>query len=396
MHNDYIKELIDKLMRGDISLEELDELISIGDNPIYSNDLSHIIDEAMASHTEVDIDPLVYEQLQQKIDSYVVDIPKRSYKRVRFEKIWKWSAAACLAIMLSIYFYGKYGLQDGYMHIGQFAQIDVETEETYTSFGGSTIIGLEDIQVGEQIVSNGLVIKKVSDNELVYENDFDATDDVELTVVSIATSAKDTYRVTLPDGTKAWLNAQSSLSFPSRFTEKQRKVYMNGELYFEVTPAAAAANKPFVVEASDQTITVLGTAFNIEAYKKKNKVTTSLIEGKIALSSKGSNVVLSAGQQSVLAANSSDFVIGFFDAEEVLAWREGYFVFNEVPLPRVLEDLSKWYGFEMNELTKEHMKANVTAKINRNIPLTSVLKSMEKFTPYVFTVEKNRLIIKDK
>lgn len=396
MKNDHIKYLIDKLMRGDISLEEVDELISISDNPIHSNNLSHIIDELIASHAEVDIDPLVYKQLQQKIDSYVVDIPGKSHKSRRFSKIWRWTAAACLAIMLSIYFYEKDRLQDTYMHIGQLAQADVETEETYTSFGGSTIIGLEDLQVGEQIVSNGLVIRKVSDNELVYEDDLDATDDVELTVVSIATSAKDSYRVTLPDGTKAWLNAQSSLSFPSRFTEKQRRVYMYGELYFEVIPAADAANKPFVVEASDQTITVLGTAFNIEAYKKKNKVTTSLIEGKIALSAKGSNVFLSAGQQSVLAANSSDFVVGSFDVEEVLAWREGYFVFNEVPLPRVLEDLSKWYGFEMNELTKEHMKATVTAKINRNIPLTSVLKSMEKFTPYVFTVEKNRLIIKDK
>lgn len=396
MNKQDIEILIDKLIANEISLVELDQLISLIDDPEYAEGLARIIDEVFLAYDVADVDPQVYRELQERIDKKVLAIPKKSTKKVFLPRMWRWVGAACLTMVLSMFFYEYFDIQyfRGFYVVQE--QLDKGIDETYISFGDAKTIRLDSMSVGQQIVNNGLIVKKIGNNEVVYESALNVNDDIEPFLVSIVTSAKDDYRVTLPDGTKAWLNAQSNLSFPSKFVESQRKVQMKGELYFEVTPAIAAANKSFVVECDDQTITVLGTAFNINAYKRKNQIITSLVEGKVELSSKGSTIILYPGQQSVLPTGKTDFIVRSFNTEEVLAWRDGYFIFNDTPLANVLEDLSQWYGFEMSELSQKHMESTVTAKINRNIALSSVLKSMEKFTPYVFNLEGNKLIMKDK
>lgn len=153
------------------------------------------------------------------------------------------------------------------------------------------------------------------------------------------------FDIVLADGTHVWLNAGSNLRFPSAFNGEHRRVYLEGEAYFEVTPDS---NKPFVVESGGQSLTVLGTEFNVTAYEGDDGVYTTLVSGSVRLAagSGGEPTLLAPGQQSVLKHGSDRFEIREVDAVETTAWREGLFVIDGDPLAKVFAKLARWYNFE--------------------------------------------------
>ncbi|MEZ2440753.1 FecR family protein [Chitinophaga sp. RCC_12] len=180
------------------------------------------------------------------------------------------------------------------------------------------------------------------------------------------------FQVVLPDGTKVWLNAASSLSYPTAFTGKERLVEVSGEAYFEV---AKDAHKPFRVKISNQEnyIDVLGTHFNVNAYPDEAAIRSTLLEGRIRFSA-GETVVLSPGQQAVLTTGAqTPQVVNGVDTSAVMAWRSGLFNFEGQHLREVMRQLARWYNIEV-VYDQEVPDVVFGGKIVRNVSLTQLLK----------------------
>lgn len=178
-------------------------------------------------------------------------------------------------------------------------------------------------------------------NELVYASGNAAANGTN----TLTTPRGRQFQLKLPDGTRVWLNAASSLSYPTAFTGPQRKVTVTGEAYFEVAPNP---QQPFVVATARSVVEVLGTRFNIRAYEAASQISTTLVDGAVRVSAdqKGiSSVVLKPGQVSILTA--TQMLVDKADTDKTLAWKNGYFNFDGATLQQVLNELQRWYDIDV-------------------------------------------------
>ena len=196
------------------------------------------------------------------------------------------------------------------------------------------------------------------------------------------------YELLMPDGTKVWLNASSSLTYPTAFIGLERKVKLTGEAYFEV---AHNSNMPFKVEVSGLEINVLGTHFNVNAYEDEVTTKTTLLEGSVQIKKGTSAAVLEPGQQAQLGKNGEITMVGGFDLEEVIAWKNGLFSFNGADLPTIMRQLSRWYDVEI-QYKGEIPKRRFTGQVFRNLKLSEALKVLE-LNHVHFEIEGKRLTL---
>lgn len=174
-------------------------------------------------------------------------------------------------------------------------------------------------------------------------------------LLTLTTPKGGTYSITLPDGSRAWLNAASTLKYPSRFSEDAREIILEGEAYFEVKEERIAEQgsqqgrrfRPFKVRTAGQTIEVLGTEFNVSAYADDSEIQTTLVEGKVKVSIAESNVsnILYPGQQAVMQGTAID--VREVDTEPYTSWKSGKFSFDGKPFVKVMDEVSRWYDLEV-------------------------------------------------
>jgi ferric-dicitrate binding protein FerR (iron transport regulator) len=192
------------------------------------------------------------------------------------------------------------------------------------------------------------------------------------------------FTVVLPDGTKVWLNAASSLRYPTMFTGTERKVEVNGEAYFEV---AKNASMPFRAVVNNSTvIEVLGTAFNISSYSDDKEIKATLVEGAVRVitdnntESKINSVVLKPGQQAKITAAENSrgalTVINNVDIGKVIAWKNGLFNFNGVKLEDAMQQLARWYDIEII-YEKNIPDIQFFGEVSRDVSLAGLLKGLE-------------------
>jgi ferric-dicitrate binding protein FerR (iron transport regulator) len=199
------------------------------------------------------------------------------------------------------------------------------------------------------------------------------------------------FQLILADGSKVWLNAASSLRFPAAFPGNERTVELSGEAYFEV---AHNENKPFTVKVPGKMdVIVTGTSFNINAYNDEVNANTALIEGRVKVSSPGkhSTRVLNPGQLASINPSGSISISNNADIEEVLAWKNGYFMFNNASAESILRQISRWYDVEVvfkGELNNE----TFSGMVNRKSSISKILRIMEE-GGVRFKIEGNRIIV---
>jgi ferric-dicitrate binding protein FerR (iron transport regulator) len=181
------------------------------------------------------------------------------------------------------------------------------------------------------------------------------------------------YKIQLPDGTLVWLNAASSLRFPTAFTGGERIVALDGEGYFEVAHQAAM---PFKVQLGSGVVEVLGTRFNVMAYQNETKVRTTLLQGAVKVTHNDHMARLVPGQQASWMAGGSNITVGPADADEAVSWKEGYFQFNRAPLTDVMRQLQRWYSVEVR-YEGSSGKREFWGKIPRNVRLSEALRILE-------------------
>jgi ferric-dicitrate binding protein FerR (iron transport regulator) len=197
------------------------------------------------------------------------------------------------------------------------------------------------------------------------------------------------YGVILPDGSKVWLNAASSLTYPTAFTGVDRSVQLKGEAYFEV---ADNKDKPFIVMVGNMQVNVLGTHFNVMAYEDENAIKTTLLEGAVKVTNGGAAHLLKPGQEGRLDRSSDAFKLLEVDANEAIAWKNGVFQFGGASIETVMREIVRWYDVdvEYQGRTNEHFRG----AISRSVNASEVFKMLELTGAVHFTIDKKKIIVK--
>ena len=236
---------------------------------------------------------------------------------------------------------------------------------------GKSII-LDNAHVGTIANLENTRIKKAQDGLLVYNAGRPYLNQPP-SINTITTPRGGQYQIILPDGSKVWLNAATSLSFPTRFTGKLRQVSVSGEAYFEV---AKNAVMPFQVKTERAKIEVLGTHFNVMAYADEQDSKTTLLEGAIKINSKNSINILKPGQQALINTAGQQVIDNEADLDDAVAWKNGMFQFKDAGIQEIMRQVSRWYNVQVSykgEITKRQF----TGRIARNVDAPALLAMLQ-------------------
>lgn len=252
-----------------------------------------------------------------------------------------------------------------------------------------TVIYLDSAANGTLTRQEGASVIKQAGGELVYAATAGASEMVYNTLFNPRGSK--VLQVTLSDGTKIWLNSETTLRYPVNFTGNDRRVEITGEAYFEV---AKIIHKPFKVFAGNMNVEVLGTHFNINAYPDEDFISTTLIEGKVKVADRLHSTEITPGQQANYAVSKSgNFNIEQdVDIEKVMAWKGGMFQFERVELPVIMRQISRWYDMD---IVYEGKPTHDTfgGAIGRQVPLSNVLQMLEEYG-IRFRLQENKIVVK--
>jgi ferric-dicitrate binding protein FerR (iron transport regulator) len=328
----------------------------------------------------------VWQQINKKIGGEESAMPWR-------KKGWMAAAAAVLLLLVG----GWWFVQGS--HSTQQPPIAATPKVQDIAPGGNkAILTLAD---GTQVIldsaNNGAITKqgnvtviKLDDGQLAYNASSTSTS--ALTYNTVTTPRGGQYQLILSDGTKVWLNAASSLRFPTAFVGSERKVEMTGEGYFEV---AHIDKKPFLVRAGGMDVEVLGTHFNINAYEDEGAVKTTLLEGKVRASTGHDQaVVLKPGEQARLSQSNAQLsTLNNINVEEVIAWKNGKFQFGEaMDIGMVMRQLSRWYDLDV--VYDGKVTGHIGGTISRNVKISEVLKMLEMTGAVHFVIRNREVIVK--
>ncbi|MEO6230599.1 MAG: FecR domain-containing protein [Ferruginibacter sp.] len=213
-----------------------------------------------------------------------------------------------------------------------------------------------------------------------------------LTFNTMTTPRGRQFKLVLEDGTKVWLNAESSIHFPTVFGKKQRNVDITGEAYFEV---AKNSNRPFTVSVNGMQVQVLGTHFNINAYGNEPEVRTTLLEGSVKVIKNNQMQMLVPGQQARLNNSNELSVIKNVNTGEIVAWKDELFSFNDTDIKSLVRQISRWYDVELEfEIASNAQPLRFTGKISRNVPLSTLLKMLQLTGDVSFLIEGKKVTVK--
>lgn len=240
------------------------------------------------------------------------------------------------------------------------------------TLGDGTVIELDSSGNGLLAQQGNVKIVKLANGQLAYEGEGQGPS--EILFNTMRTPRGGEYRLTLPDGSRVWLNAASSITYPTMFAGESREVSITGEAYFEV---AQQPEMPFRVKTAGMTIEVLGTHFNVNAYTEEKTVRTTLLEGAVKVRAGAGEALLKPGQQAGLQGNGQLNVKDDVNVDEVVAWKNGLFQFTDADMPAVMRLLENWYDVEVIYEGKVPERSFGGA-IQRSLPLAQVLKILEE------------------
>ena len=329
------------------------------------------------------------ETIEEEADDLEEETPLRFW-----QLSYKMAASIALIISLSLFAWFQYNTvgkrtEQRLVQVKEFEKNDVlpGTNKAILTFDDGSEVILDNSKNGTLGKEGETKILKPTNGQLRYES---AQASIARPMYNTVTTPKGgQYQIVLSDGTKVWLNAASSLRFPLVFTGNERKVEMTGEVYFEV---AKNAKMPFKVLSNGQEVEVLGTHFNVMAYQNEKAIKTTLLEGSVKVSRDNHTTILQPGQQAKVGLNNGIFrTVSDVSLEEELAWKDGYFQFNNTSLDMIMRQIERWYDVDVQYIGKvpdEHF----TGKLPRNTNLSNVLKILS-MSEIQFKIEGKKIII---
>ncbi|RPD42955.1 FecR family protein [Chitinophaga barathri] len=320
-------------------------------------------------------------EMLQRINAQIGHKPVR---RLRYRIA---AAAAVLLLLISggIYLYMQ---PSGQLMADKSPSAVPVTDKAVLTLADGTTITLGEAAEGELATQSGAKITKHKDNQLSYESVSEGKDS-DLAYNTLRMPRGEKYRVTLPDGSQVWLNASSSLRFPTSFTGGERVVELSGEAYFEI---AAQPSRPFKVKTGQMEVQVLGTKFNIMAYPDEPEIKSTLVQGGVRLYAESGEVVLKPGQQGLFNGRQAGFRVKQVNAADVMAWKNGFFVFNDEDMAVIMRAIERWYDVDI-VLTPGVANKKFGAVISQRKDIASVLKALELTGSIHFKIEGRKITV---
>jgi ferric-dicitrate binding protein FerR (iron transport regulator) len=370
-----IAELIIRYQRKELSAEEEAELTRwMEDSPERQQLFNELTDPGMLKSQLGLMDQYQEASLREKINR---GYPNAFQTPVKTAVFRLWPRVAAAVIVLFILGTGTwYFFLDRHQAVApvqeQLAKDDVApggNKATLTLGDGATII-LDSAHSGTIAHQGGTTVSKSDSGKL----DYSALTQVRDIVYNMLTTPRGgQYKLRLPDGTDVWLNAASSIKYPTAFTGKERKVEVTGEAYFEVARNMAM---PFIVQTGEQELKVLGTHFDVNAYTDEGAIRTTLLEGSVILSHADGRVVVKPGEQARLTRGAG-FKITPADTEAAVAWKNGFFSFRHANIETVMRQLSRWYDIDVKYEGRISAGLSFSGEIGRSLGLSDVLDGLQ-------------------
>lgn len=326
--------------------------------------------------------------LRRKLEHSIHQAPE--VKKINFKR-WGVAAAVLLAALMTL-FYAVNVKDNEPHHLGKLTANPIlpgGNKAVLTLADGSTVI-LGDAVSGKAINQGGTLISAKDKGQLVYQNTGkgDQSETARL-FNTVSTPRGGQYQVVLPDGTRVWLNASSSLYFPASFTGRERNVQLKGEAYFEV---AKHKQMPFVVQVNEMSVKVLGTHFNIMAYEDEPDINTTLLEGAVAVSSLTQVKILKPGQQANLKRETGSIGVKNVNTSEAIAWKNGNFIFTDDSIETIMRKISRWYDVDVR-FTGNLSDKSFAGSVSRYEQVSEVLKMLELTGTIHFKIEGRRITV---
>ncbi|GEP98777.1 FecR family protein [Chitinophaga cymbidii] len=305
---------------------------------------------------------------------------------------WWWAAAAAVFLCLAA---GAYFLLNPGRQSAQTAQQQQVTPEKDPG-RNTAVLYLEDNSAVElDSAGNGFLTNQggarvtLANGELAYEPQ-PAEGPLAVTYNRIATPRGGEFSIVLPDGTKVWLNAASSLRFPTAFNGEKREVELTGEAYLQVAEDKA---RPFEVKIRDVNIAVLGTQFNIMGYEDEAGIVTTLVSGSVRVTAQGHpSRLLVPGQHAVVENKTGALYVQKADVAEEIAWKNGSIHFESVNIRQIMRQVSRWYDVDV-EYRGNVADMDFTCTVSRRDKLSKLLTLLEMTAAVHFTMEGNTIIV---
>lgn len=395
-----IVSLYSKFMAKKASIVELEEFDAFLNTPDAEKHLFELLEDdyQLSESLLLDISEIRARMILEEITS-------RPQERGNVRRLWVRLAGVAAVIAIIVFsilvnnrFLNQNDNRTALFSAGQ--DIPPGTNSATLTLSDGRKIVLSAAAKGTLAAESGIRISKTSNGEITYEIiDNGLAGNPGLNTLS--TKRGETYRVKLPDGSLVWLNAASSLQYPASFAGfKNREVDLEGEAYFEIKKDAV---HPFHVKTKGQEVTVLGTHFNIKAYKEETEVITTLLEGSVrvnfqasAWSEKGKvgykdEVQLSPGQQSSLKGESIS--IAKADMEENTAWKDGDFIFTDQRIEQIMSNIARWYDIEV--IYEERIPdGTFSGNVSRSKNISQVLLALEATKLVHFKIEGRKVYVK--
>lgn len=382
-----IQLLFDKYLNGDANTDEIQSLYNyfgIGENDIvlvqliqdYLNDSDD--DKGLTDEIEAD---------QIASDRWIA-IADRTLNHSKVHRLhWIRYAAAIVifcSVAIGLYIYSQRRNPTPSENLSHSDKVVPGSNKATLTFADGAKLALDGSK-------QGIVIGE----ELTYSDGSKITD-IQSPLLVLSTPKGGQYQVTLSDGTKVYLNAMTTLTYPQKFTQGERKVQLSGEAYFEVSHDAS---QPFVVTTDRQEVRVLGTVFNTHAYPDEKAVTTTLLTGKVKLSVmeqgvlRSQGVVLNPGEQGTSLATT--IRVSKVDATESIAWKNGKFVFDETSIPAIMRQIERWYDVEAM-YSDDLSGIAFSGSISRYEDIKDVLRKIELTNKVKISLEGRRIKVNRK
>jgi transmembrane sensor len=324
--------------------------------------------------------------------SSILDSAPKEEKETKIVSMgWlRYASAAAIFILIGLGIWWKIA-SDPATEIAQTAQPKTEDvkpggAKALLTLSDGSAIELASAKSGFLTRQGAAEVSKSQDGVLVY-NAKPGNATAKININTLATPKGGQYEMLLPDGSKVWLNASSSIRFPSVFPASERRVEITGEAYFEV---AKDKNRPFRVKFNKSEVQVLGTSFNIMAYPEEGPSKTTLVEGSVYIRNVNQNTKLRPGQQAAVLPTGK-IKTQYIALDEAIAWKNGMFYFKDAGIEEVMRQLSRWYDVEIFYSGKIPVR-QFTGRVSRNVNLSEV-SGMLRYAGVNCHIEGSKMII---
>lgn len=394
MKNDpQIKLLFLKFLRKECTPQEIRRIAAYFNDEASAEELQELIRSELsreALREEIMPDPDVFARIEQTLD----ESPEAERRGLNLPLLLR-VAAVLLIIASAIYIWQQRPAPE------KSPVIDIVNRPVLEPGGNKAIlqidagkrVELNSIAEGQTVQFAGVVVSKLSEGRisLDYDHQLVSAADFQPPRHTITTPRGGQYEVRLADGTRVWLNAESSLTFPTAFNGSQRRVHLQGEAYFEVTHDPG---QPFYVETRHNEIEVLGTHFNVMEYPDQPFNHTTLLEGSVRFRHGDQKRRLKPGYQArVSSGNTAQIQVAKADLDRVMAWKHGLFLFNKTPLPEVMQDIARWYNADI-VYQDPIPEIRFSGMIPRSESIENLLKTIELTGGVRFKIHQNQIMVK--